>query len=90
MKDLNYDCILVGCHPFSIVASAYFCSAYSGSSTRSMRNYIRKHPAFLEDMLEAGYSEHDNMLTPMQITVIIRYMGMPGEAKNSHGQANIF
>ncbi len=90
MKDLNFDCLLTGCHPFSAVSSAYFCSAYSGSCTRSMRTYIRKHPVLLADLLAAGYDAHDGMLTPMQISVIVNYMGMPGEAKKNRRQANIF
>ncbi len=55
-----------------------------------MRIFIRKHPALLADLLAAGYDAHDGMLTPMQISVIVNYMGMPGEAKKNRRQANIF
>ena len=80
MKNNNFDYILVGCHMFSAIAACYFPSLYINSSNRSLRQYIRKHPALLADLLMVEYDEHDNMLSPAQIAVIIRHMGMPGEA----------
>ena len=81
MRDINYDFILTGCHPFYTIACCYFPSVYACSSTRSLRRYICNHPALLTDLLAVEYDEHDNMLNPAQIAVIIRHMGMPVEAK---------
>lgn len=81
MKKQNYDWMLTGCHPFSNVAMAYFFSVYVSSSVRSMRAYINKHPALLSELSAADYVEHDNVLTPLQIAILIRHMGMPGEAR---------
>lgn len=80
MRDINYDFILEGCHPFSTIAACYFPSAYISSSSRSLRRYIRSHGALLADMLAVEYDEHDNILTPAQIAALIRHLGVPSEA----------
>lgn len=78
MRDINYDFILTGCHPFSTIAACYFPSVYISSSSRSLRRYIRSHQALLTDMLAAEYDEQDKTLTPTQIAIIVEHMGMPG------------
>jgi hypothetical protein len=80
MKQINFDWMFTGCHPFFAVAVSYFPSAYSCSSSRSLRRYIRSHPALLADMLAVEYDEHDSILTPAQIAVLIRHLGVPSEA----------
>ncbi len=80
MKKINYDYILIGCHSFSEIASLYFPSDYSSSCVRSLRGFIRNHPVVLAELLEAEYNERDKILTPLQVAVIVRHMGRPGEA----------
>ena len=81
MKTLNYDWMLTGCHPFSDIAMAYFSSDYVSSSVRAMRVYIRRHPDFFTELSDADFHKHDNVLTPLQIAIIVLHMGMPGEAR---------
>ena len=76
MKTLNFDWLLTGCHSVAQVASVYFPSSYSTSNARSLRRYIRRHPDVYAELLEAGYDERDIFLTPMQISIIVRYMGL--------------
>lgn len=82
MKEQNFDWLLQGCHPLSIVAEAYFPSDYPSSSARSMRRYIKHTPPMYTDMEVAGYNKRTTMLTPLLIGVIIRYMGMPHAARD--------
>lgn len=77
MKTSNYDWLFTGCHSVPRVASVFFPSSYSTSNARSLRRYIRRHPDFYAELLEAGYDERDMFLTPMQISIIVRYIGLP-------------
>ena len=87
MKSNKYDFILEGCHSFTTIAACYFPSLYKSSSSRSLRRYISGHAALLADLLVAEYDEHDIILNPVQISIIISHMGMPGEACKNLGKS---
>jgi len=77
MKTQKYDWMLIGCHSVAEIASVYFRSDYSSSNARSLKRLIKCRADFYAEMLEAEYNEHDSILTPMQIAIIIRHMGLP-------------
>lgn len=81
MNNSDKDWLLEGFHPVSTVAVAYFPDLQASSSAiRRFRSEIQKHPRLARELVEAAYHPHTLMLSPRQISIIIRYWGMPDEA----------
>lgn len=79
-KKENFDWMLVGGHPVSDVAAAYFPGVRPDSATRTFRNQIHQYPALYKTLCEAGYTDHLHMLLPVHIAAIVRAWMMPGAA----------
>ena len=78
MKQQDFKWMLSGCHPLSDVAMAYFSDyTYVFSAVRTFRKKLRDIPGLWQELQEAGYVHKTIVLTPRQITIIIRYWGMP-------------
>lgn len=78
MKKKNFDWLLVGCHHISEVAIAYYPNyAYSCSAVKALRRSFQEHSHLLQELTDAGYTTKTSHLTPMQISVVIRYWGLP-------------
>ena len=81
MKERNFDWLLQGCHPLSEVAQAYYPCEYNSSSIRSFRKHSQGIPQLYADLLEAEYTDKVTTLTPLQIAIVIRHLGVPNQAK---------
>lgn len=77
MKDQNFNWLLEGCHSVSEVARTYSPSEYSTSSTRTFRKNLKRFPILYSELLDAEYSDSTPIMTPLQITILIRHWGMP-------------
>ena len=81
MNNQHPNWLLEGFHPISTVAVAYFPALQANSSAiRRFRCEIQKHPRLARELAEAEYHPHTLMLSPRQISIIIRHWGMPDEA----------
>lgn len=80
MNNQHPNWLLEGFHPISTVAIAYFPDLQASSSAiRRFRSEIQKHPRLARELAEAEYHPHTLMLSPRQISIIIRHWGMPNE-----------
>ena len=78
MKELNFDWLLNGSCLLSDVAMAYFTTCvYPRSAGKRMRDEIERYPNLYAELLEAGYTRPNTLLTPRQICIVIRHWGMP-------------
>lgn len=80
MKQNDYDWLLFGCHPISDVAMAYCPCEHTTSSTRAFRRLVENFPRLYDALCQSGYDKHSTILVPLQIAIVIREWGMPGEA----------
>lgn len=78
---MNFDWLLQGCHPLSKVAQAYYPCDHNSSSIRAFRKNVHGIPKFYADLLEAEYSDKVTVLTPLQIAMVIRHLGMPNQPR---------
>lgn len=81
MKEVNFDRLLQGCHPLSEVAQAYYPCVHNSSAIRSFRRHVKEIPQLYAMLLEVGYTDRLIFLTPLQITALIRYLGLPNQAR---------
>ncbi len=81
MKTEDFSWMLSGCHRISDVAAAYFSDVRVDSATRTFRRQVRLYPKLFTALLEAGYTEHITVLTPVHIAAVIHAWGMPGMAR---------
>lgn len=86
MKEVNFDWLLQGCHPLSEVAQAYFPCMHNSSAVRSFRKHVKEIADLYAGLLEVGYTDQITTLTPLQIAVLIRYLGLPNQARREMEQ----
>ena len=74
----SYDWLLIGCHLITEVAVAYYPHyAHSCSAVKSFHRVIRENSLLSQEMAEAGYTLKTTHLTPIQIGIIVRHLGLP-------------
>lgn len=81
MKNLSFDWMLIGCHPLSEVASAYFPGMRVDSAARRFRRQVLRFPKLRAALGEMEYTEHTTMLLPVHIAAVVCAWGMPGTAR---------
>ncbi|WP_044269258.1 DUF4248 domain-containing protein [Bacteroides timonensis] len=81
MKDKKFDWLLQGCHALSEVAQAYYPCVHNSSSIRSFRKRVKEIPKMYAELLDAEYTDKTTVLTPLQIAVVIRHLGLPNQAR---------
>jgi len=81
MKRESFDWLLQGCHPLSKVAQAYYPCVHNSSSIRSFRQHVKEIGDMYKELLEVGYNNQLIILTPLQIAVLIRHLGLPDQAR---------
>lgn len=78
MKHQSYDWLLIGCHLITEVAVAYYPHyAHNSSAVKSFRRVIKENSKLSQDLSEAGYTVKTTHLCPIQISIIIRHLGLP-------------
>ena len=83
MKEQSFDWLLQGCHTLSEVAVAYFPNyQYNSSAVKALRRAVNEHVHLSNDLTEAGFTPHTTILTPQQIAALVRFWGMPTEARD--------
>ena len=81
MKEQDYNWLLEGCHTISVVARAYAPSEHSISSTRSFRRTLKRYPILYSELLDAEYTDSTSVMTPLQISILVRHWGLPALAR---------
>lgn len=81
MKEQDYNWLLEGCHTISVVARAYAPSEHSISSTRSFRRTLKRYPMLYSELLNVEYTDSTSVMTPFQISIIVRHWGLPAQAR---------
>lgn len=71
-------------HPRGLISkmelALWYCSNTSpGTAFRRLRRLIHQDPDLMNDLQALHYRKHSHILTPMQVTVIIRHLGEPWE-----------
>lgn len=78
MKHQSYDWLLVGCHLITEVAVAYYSHyAHNSSAVKSFRRVIKENSKLSQELSDAGYTVKTTHLCPMQISIIVRHLGLP-------------
>lgn len=78
MKHQSYDWLHVGCHLITEVAVAYYPHyAHNSSAVKSFRRVIKENSRLSQELADAGYTAKTTHLCPIQVSIIVRHLGMP-------------
>lgn len=86
MQEQDYGWLLEGCHTISVVARAYAPSEHSISSTRSFRRTLKRYSRLYSELLDAEYTDSTSVMTPLQISILVRHWGLPVQARIEAGK----
>lgn len=60
------------------LAILYFpCTKNVESAVKNLHNLMRRNPDLMNELAEARYHPRCRMLTPLQVRIIVRYLGEP-------------
>ncbi len=59
------------------LALRYFPDATPAVASAHLMRWLRRCPPLMEQLRQSGYSKHDKTFTPIQVGLIIRFLGEP-------------
>lgn len=62
---------------FQELAIAYAPALSVGSAVNRLSRWIRQREGLIEDLLLAGWESRSKQFTPMQVRIIVAYLGEP-------------
>ena len=59
------------------LAHRYLPNISMRSATNCLMQWIKGHPVLMQELQKTGLKTRQKMLTPMQVSIIIKYLGEP-------------
>ena len=60
------------------LAMLYFpCTKNGETAVKNLHNLMHRNPDLMNELAEARYQPRCRMLTPLQVRIIVRYLGEP-------------
>ena len=60
------------------LATLYFpMTANPETAVANLRNLMRRNETLMQELAETGYSARDKTFTPLQVGIIVRFLGEP-------------
>lgn len=60
------------------LALLYFPNNLPASAVSQLKKWIKKNADLLNALVQAGYTSCQKIFTPLQVAILIRYLGEPG------------